>query len=165
MKRGIKQEGRKNIVCGDADMARRKTTQEKLQKQAKSEIKATSKGRMLIPASKELRDAVRAIPRGRVATVEQLRQKLAEQHNADYACPLVTGIFLRLLAEATEEGYEEWSCPWWRVVEKDGKMRGKYPAAPYLQAERLRGEGVQIAVERGKPRVADLNTHLAPLSP
>ena len=141
-------------------MAKRKTTQEKLQKQTEPALKATPKGRMLIPASNQLRDAVRAIPQGRVATVEQIRQKLAKQHNADYACPLVTGIFLRLLAEATEEGNKEWSCPWWRVVDKGGKMRGKFPAAPHLQVERLRAEGVEITTRRGKPVVAALKTRL-----
>ena len=146
-------------------MPRKKTPAEKLAKQKEPTVKTTPKGRMLIPASGDLRDAIRAIPEGRIATVTQIRHNLAAAHNADYTCPLVTGIFLRLLAEATEEGYEEWACPWWRVVDDGGKLREKYPAAPHMQAERLRKEEHDIDTAKKKWRVLNWQTRLIPNRP
>src|SRR5271157_6224467 len=60
-------------------------------------------GMMLIPTALEVDAMVRKIPRGRVSSVSQIRRRLAHWHNADVTCPLVTGIFLRIVAEAAEE--------------------------------------------------------------
>ena len=52
-------------------------------------------GRMLVPAPRQVDAMVRQVPEGRLVTPAQIRAALARRHNADFTCPLCTGIFLR----------------------------------------------------------------------
>src|SRR5664279_2726982 len=108
-------------------------------------------GIMLVPTALELDAMIRKIPRGQLSTLAQIRSRLARWHNADLTCPLVTGIFLRIVAEAAEEdrsaGREE-VTPYWRVVRDDGTLNAKFPGGMEAQAQRLREEGHKV--EDGK---------------
>jgi len=101
-------------------------------------------GMMLIPTALEVDAMIRKIPRGEVRTLAQIRQNLARWHNADVTCPLVTGIFLRIVAEAAEEdrlaGKSDIS-PYWRVVGDGGRLNAKFPGGIEGQAVRLQEEG------------------------
>jgi alkylated DNA nucleotide flippase Atl1 len=106
---------------------------------------------MLIPTALEVDAMIRKIPRGQVTTLAQIRKHLAHWHNADVTCPLVTGIFLRIVAEAAEEDRLDGKSnitPFWRVVREDGRLNLKFPGGAEMQAERLRSEG--HIVEEGK---------------
>jgi alkylated DNA nucleotide flippase Atl1 len=85
---------------------------------------------MLIPTALEVDGMIRKIPRGQVSTLAEIRKRLARWHDVDVTCPLVTGIFLRIVAEAAEEdrlaGKSE-ITPYWRVVSKDGRLNAKFP--------------------------------------
>lgn len=112
-------------------------------------------GRMLVSSPLEVDAVVRRIPEGRVLTVGALRANLARNHRADYTCPMTTGIFLRIVAEAAEEERAAAGgriAPYWRVVHDDGTMLDKVPGGADLQARRLDGEGVVI-LRLGKARV------------
>src|SRR6266849_11090099 len=61
------------------------------------------KGMMLIPTPKLVDEIVRQVRRGRLVTVGEIRRKLAADYAADVTCPLTTGIFIRIVAEAAEE--------------------------------------------------------------
>src|SRR5215831_2452445 len=61
------------------------------------------KGTMVIPKPLDVDALIRSVPKGRLVTFAQLREHLARQCNADVACPLTTGIFIRIAAEAAEE--------------------------------------------------------------
>ena len=82
----------------------------------------------------------------------------------DVTCPLVTGIFLRIVAEATEEdrmaGKSE-STPYWRVVGEDGRLNQKFPGGMERQAERLRAERAyrraRKGYDRGKSRAGSMS--------
>ena len=108
-------------------------------------------GMMLIPTALEVDAMIRKIPRGQVSTLAQIRRRLARWHNADVTCPLVTGIFLRIVAEAAEEdrlaGRQE-ITPYWRLVRDDGRVNAKFPGGIEAQARWLREEG--HTVENGK---------------
>lgn len=108
-------------------------------------------GMMLIPTALEVDAMIRKIPRGQVSTLAQIRRRLARWHNADVTCPLVTGIFLRIVAEAAEEdrlaGRQE-ITPYWRLVRDDGRLNAKFPGGIEAQARWLREEG--HTVENGK---------------
>ncbi len=115
-------------------------------------------GTMLIPSPPEVEAAIRAIPEGDVSTVAQIRAFLAAKYQADVTCPLVTGIFVRIAAEAAEQEASPGSLPqtpYWRVVGNDGSLNGKFPGGAARQAERLRAEGQRIISGTGKrpPRV------------
>jgi alkylated DNA nucleotide flippase Atl1 len=100
-------------------------------------------GAMLIASPLAVAEAVEQIPAGRVMTMRALRERLAERYGADYTCPLTTGIFLRIAAEAAvEEGDGGRQTPYWRVVREDGRLLDKLPGGPAAQAKLLLAEGV-----------------------
>ena len=120
--------------------------------------KTCGTGMMVIPSPREVESAIRATPKGRVTTYNQIRRLLAGQHMVDTACPLCTGLFVRISAEAAEESAREGGrriTPYWRVVKDDGSLNPKFPGGVARQAERLREEGLRIIGGVGKkpPRV------------
>jgi hypothetical protein len=60
-------------------------------------------GKMLIPRPLDVDALIRKIERGKLATVEQIRERLAKDFHANITCPMTTGIFLRIVAEAAVE--------------------------------------------------------------
>jgi 6-O-methylguanine DNA methyltransferase, DNA binding domain len=117
-------------------------------------------GRMLIASPLALQDVIATVPTGRVMTVSVLRQTLARKFDADYACPVTTGIFLRITADAAEEERTNGASdimPWWRVVRDDGSLFEKLPGGAARQAKLLANEGAAIERVRGVPgRVASV---------
>jgi hypothetical protein len=86
--------------------------------------------RMFIPTPKIVDDFVKTIPNGSFMNTKELRNKLASQYDAEMTCPLVTGIFLRIISEAAYEEYQldkniEEITPFWRVVDPDSKLANK----------------------------------------
>lgn len=124
-----------------------KRVQPKLVPVPEGMAKRLGSGMMLIPTALEVDAMVRKIRRGQVSTLAQIRRNLARWHNVDVTCPLVTGIFLRIVAEAAEEdrlaGKHD-ITPYWRVVREDGKPNGKFPGGVEGQAQRLMEEGHRI---------------------
>src|ERR1051325_1068064 len=111
-------------------------------------------GMMLIPTPKLVDDLIRKIPKGKLATVSELRRKLAADFKADVTCPLTTGIFVRIAAEAAEEDRERGRkriTPYWRVVKDDGTFNTKLPGGAAQQTRTLRAEGFRISTS-GKSR-------------
>jgi alkylated DNA nucleotide flippase Atl1 len=104
-------------------------------------------GLLLIPTPKRIAELVNEIHEGDILTLEQLRRILADEANAAHACPMTTGIFLRFVAEATEEQWREGGdtlAPYWRIVQNDYKLNPKFPGGPEAQAKRLELEGWKI---------------------
>lgn len=100
-------------------------------------------GAMLIASPLAVAEAVEQVPAGRVIPMGELRARLAEHYGADYTCPLTTGIFLRIAAEAAvEEGEGGRQTPYWRVVRDDGRLLDKLPGGAAAQAKLLLAEGV-----------------------
>jgi alkylated DNA nucleotide flippase Atl1 len=122
------------------------------------------KGMMLIPTPLLVNELLRKIPKGRLVTVGTIRHKLACDHNADVTCPLTTGIFVRIVAEAAEEDRAQNKkriTPYWRVVRDDGSLNPKFPGGAAQQTRYLRSEGFAI-VKSGKklPAVKDFERRL-----
>ena len=144
----------------------RKTARQKLEDPRPREIVADrrSGGRLLIPRPLDIDAAVRRIGEGRLATVNQIRDRLAHDFDADSTCPMCTGMFLRFVAEVAEDdlaqGQAE-AAPYWRVVREDGSLMEKFPGFPEAQAARLRAEGhaIQPGVGKKPPRVQDVGAH------
>lgn len=59
---------------------------------------------MVIPKPLDVDALIRRVPKGKLATMLQLREELARRSKVDVACPLCTGIFVRIVAEAAAEG-------------------------------------------------------------
>jgi hypothetical protein len=116
-------------------------------------------GTMLVPSPNEVEAFIRTVRKGGVTTVSQIREFLAGKHAANVTCPLTTGIFVRIAAEAAEEDASVGKAkitPYWRVLKDDGSLNPKFPGGVRQQMERLREEGHRIVPGRGKqpPRVA-----------
>ncbi|HSQ23789.1 MAG TPA: MGMT family protein [Pyrinomonadaceae bacterium] len=111
-------------------------------------------GTMLIPTPKLVDDLIRKVPKGKLVTVGELRRKLAAEFEADVTCPLTTGIFVRIAAEAAEEdrvnGLRRLT-PYWRVVKDDGSLSPGFPGGAEQQTRHLRAEGFAFDGNGKKP--------------
>ena len=124
------------------------------------------KGTMLIPTPKLVDELVRRIPKGKLITVGELRRKLAADFGVDVTCPLTTGIFLRIAAEAAEEDRANGRrriTPYWRVVKDDGSLNLKFPGGEKLQSQCLRDDGLSVVQNRKRTVVRDFEQLLAVL--
>lgn len=125
-------------------------------------------GKMLIATPLLVDGLIRTVPKGQLVTIDQIRERLARDFCTDSTCPLTTGIFLRISAEAAVEDLDlgvEQVTPYWRVIRGDGSLVDKFPGGFEAQSERLREEGHTIEPGRGKkpPRVGDFEERLAEL--
>ena len=105
---------------------------------------------MLIPTPMQVAAAIRRVPRGRVRTAPALRETLARESGADFACPLTTGIFLSIVSAADEElraAGKRPLAPWWRIVGERGELNPKWPPGVERQASLLRAEGQRPACD------------------
>ena len=64
-------------------------------------------GMMVIPAPIEVDALMKQVPQGKVVTTNELRAALAKTHEADFACPMTTGIFSWIAAHAAVEAEAE----------------------------------------------------------
>jgi len=109
--------------------------------------------KMLISSPKAIAEVLKTIPKGKVITMGELRDKLAIAYGADYSCPMTTGIFLRIVSEAYKEmldggGTETW--PYWRVVRDNGELIDKFPGGTIAHAKLLEEEGHTIVPKGAK---------------
>jgi 6-O-methylguanine DNA methyltransferase, DNA binding domain len=109
--------------------------------------KQAGDGKMLIPTPLLVNDVIKKIPAGKLATVNMIRDYLAEAHGAGITCPLTTGIFLNIAANAAEEARingEKNIVPYWRVLKEGGILNPKFPGGEKQQAEYLKREGLYV---------------------
>ena len=122
-------------------------------------------GTIVIPRPRDIDTIMRSVRKGRLITVAQIRERLAKAAGVDCACPLTTGIFVRVAAEAAEEDARDGRTritPYWRTVKDGGKLNEKFPGGVKAQANRLRSEGFEIERNaRGQPsRVGEFEKYL-----
>ena len=99
---------------------------------------------MVLPAPREVDAVIRGIRKGRTATINELRATLAKKHGTETTCPITTGIFSWIAANAAMEDEavgKKRITPWWRVLKSDGKLNPKFPGGIAEQARRLAVEG------------------------
>ena len=113
-------------------------------------------GTLVIPAPKEVNEMMRRVPRRRITTINQIREVLAEKHRADIACPMTTGIFAWIAANAAEEEAaakpKARITPYWRTLKAGGLLNDKYPGGIDQQKARLEAEGHKV-IKKGKNHV------------
>ncbi len=128
--------------------------------------KRFGKGKMVIPRPRDVDALLKRVRKGRVLTMSTLRAALAEQYEVDLACPLVTGMFVRIVAEAAEETRADGRkrvTPYWRLIRDDGTLFEKFPGGIRAQVARLRAEGLTIKPQgaKRKPRAVDFADRIA----
>ena len=136
---------------------KRKTAREKLSAsrnlpEVKPAPKIWGRGTMVIPHPMQVRELMDSIPEGQIATLDEVRTSLAEKNDADIACPMTSGIFMSMVAQASHEDREEhgsFSVAYWRSLKRNGELNPKFPEGIKGQAQRLEAEGHSI-IHRGK---------------
>ena len=115
-------------------------------------------GTMVIPAPREVDAIMRRIPKGRLITINEIRGVLAKKHRVNIACPITTGIFAWIAAQAAEEAAAEGRkriTPYWRTLKSGGELNFKYPGGIPVLCERLEAEGHRIFQKGKRFLVAD----------
>jgi ABC-type uncharacterized transport system ATPase subunit len=119
-------------------MAIKKTWLDKLNEKKEPKIKRIdfdfadipAGSNMFIATPKLIDEYIQEIGIGKRLDIKTLRKDLAIEHNADYTCPVTTGIFLRIVAEANYEKLQhgkrvEEITPFWRVIEPKSALAKK----------------------------------------
>lgn len=120
-------------------------------------------GRMVIPAPREVDALMKQVPKRKLVTINELRAALAQQHQADFACPITTGIFSWIAAHAAAEAAAEGAkriTPYWRTLKTGGEVNPKYPGGAAAVARRLRAEGHRLVAKGKRLIVADYEQKL-----
>ena len=133
-----------------------KTWTDKLSPDKNPEVKVNEKGFadippggvMLIPTPKIVDDYVKQIPKGKSVTLQTMRKDLASEYNAEYSCPVVTGISLRIVCEAANEQREKGTAlkniaPFWRVIDENSTIGKKLSFGTKLLKDQRKKEGLQ----------------------
>ena len=151
---------------------KRKTWEEKLN-DAKDlpkvvQLKGKAKQRwrvntLAIASPREIFSFIQQVPAGSVATIVDLQSAVARKHGAELGCPLTTGIFTWIAANASEELEAKdpgSGAPYWRILKSDGSLNPKFPGGVKSQAKHLAQEGIVCEKRGAKTRVAGLeNIH------
>jgi alkylated DNA nucleotide flippase Atl1 len=142
-------------------MPHRKTFREKLadhpelprvERIPKGMQKTWGVGTIVIPSPRDVDSLMRGVPKGKLLTINLIRDTLAKRHGATIACPIATGIHARIAAGAAGEAEAEGRkrvTPYWRTLKADGEVNEKYPGGLAGQRRRLESEG-HVVVARGR---------------
>ena len=142
--------------AGKARSAGKKATSwsTKLRPELEPEIVADKRSgdRLLLPTPLLLAEEISQVRSGHTITVSQLRNRLAERFGAARTCPLMTGMFIKILAGVVAEDLAlrrrpRW--PVWRVVNDNGTLSTTWPLDALYRATRLREEGVTLGRRAG----------------
>ena len=156
--------------------AKKKTWREKLEEDRglprvlrPDEVKNTKwgSGTCVIPAPREVNDLMRSVPRGKLTTIDELRKALAAKHGAAIACPITTGIFAWIAANAAAEAQAAGGkriTPYWRTLKSNGELNPKYPGGIARFKRELQREGHQIQQKGKRFFVLNFEQRLAKLS-
>lgn len=110
---------------------------------------------MLIATPGIIEDYIQQLPKGKSGTVQTLRKDLAATFQAEYTCPVTTGIFLRIVSEAAHEQWlqgEKLSSitPFWRIVEENSPLAKKLSFGAEFIREQRKKEGIPVTVKKGR---------------
>ena len=107
--------------------------------------------RMYFAPPLEYDRVMKSIPIGKVITIGKIREYFARLGNADFTDPLTAGIFVSIVAWASEQRQED-KTSYWRTLKADGELNPKYPGGIQAQKEKLEAEG-HIIIQRGRTNI------------
>lgn len=112
-------------------------------------------GTVVIPAPLEVDELMKRVPEGKLVTINQIREALAKKHKATIGCPMTTGIFAWVAANAAEEQKQKGAediTPYWRTLKTGGVLNPKYPGGVEDLKKHLEAEGHTV-IQKGKKHV------------
>jgi hypothetical protein len=107
---------------------------------------------LAIPSPLEVDALMRKVPRGQLATINELRAAVARRHRAAAGCQITTGIFAWMAAQAADEAAglgEAEITPYWRTLKAKGELNAKFPGGIAGLTARLQAEG-HVVFQKGK---------------
>lgn len=111
-------------------------------------------GTYVIPAPIEVDEIMHKVPKEKLITINEIRQVLARKHNADFGCPITTGIFSWIAANAADEMEKEGKkdiTPYWRTLKTGEILNEKYPGGLENLKKRLEAKGHTV-IQKGKSK-------------
>jgi len=133
-----------------------------------SKSKRWGAGTFVIPAPLEVDEMMRGVPKGRLLTIDKIRESLARKHGATMGCPLTTGIFAWIAAHAAAEAEAEGKkriTPYWRTLKSKGELNPKYPGGIESLKQKLTAEGHRIVQRRKRFFVENFEQRLVRIGP
>ncbi len=109
-------------------------------------------GTVVIPAPIEVDQMMRKVSKGKLTTINEIRSALARKHKTTIGCPITTGIFAWISANASEEQKRNGQTnltPFWRTLKTGGFLNEKYPGGVEAQRKLLEQEGHSV-IQKGK---------------
>ncbi|HRU81776.1 MAG TPA: MGMT family protein [Candidatus Methanomethylicus sp.] len=116
--------------------------------------KRWGEGTVVIPAPIEVNELMSMVPKGKVTTINEIRRALAKKHGATIGCPITTGIFAWVAANAAEEVKQKGASegiPYWRTLKSGGIINEKYPGGAESQKRLLEAEATPLS-KKGRIR-------------
>ena len=123
-------------------------------------------GTIVIPAPREVDEIMRKVRKGKLITINMIREVVARRQGATIGCPMTTGILARIAAGAAGEEEAEGKkrvTPYWRTLKSGGELNAKYPGGLESQKARLESEGHEVVAKGSKLFVRDFERSLARL--
>tara|TARA_A100001388_G_scaffold245743_1_gene204386 strand:+ start:192 stop:599 length:408 start_codon:yes stop_codon:yes gene_type:complete len=103
--------------------------------------------KMLIASPPIIDEYVKSINYGKFVEPIKMRDDLAKQYQADKTCPVTTGIFLRIISEASYEEFVigiDTITPFWRIVDPKSKLASKLTCGIDFIIENQKREEIKI---------------------
>lgn len=102
---------------------------------------------MLIPTPQVVDAYIRQIPPGQQINIPTIRKDLASKFGAEMTCPITTGIFVRIAAEAAYEEFQEGMpiekiTPFWRVISETSPAAKKLTFGTEFLNKQRKKEGI-----------------------
>ncbi len=90
---------------------------------------------VLIPSPQDIESVANGLPQGETMTLTQLREALADMHDADGTCPVMCGMNLRVAAEVNLDAIDCGMAqsdvvPVWKVIDPTSALASKLPGGP-----------------------------------
>ncbi|MEO1054295.1 MAG: hypothetical protein AAFX87_26900 [Bacteroidota bacterium] len=136
-------------------MATKKTWTDKLNDDKAHKVKRLDKdfvdihaGDNMLVATPQIVDGyIKQVPEGKVVNNKTMRKDLAYEYGADNTCPVSTGIFLRIAAEAAYEKHlqgipVENITPFWRIIDENSSLAKKLACGPEFIKEQREREAI-----------------------
>jgi hypothetical protein len=120
--------------------------------------------KLLVGTPRMVKEYIERIPPGNTVSVQRLRDDLGALWDADTSCPLVTGIFLRIVSEAALEELAGGTpvdriTPFWRVVDENSPTAKKINGGRDFIRRMREREGIAPHQTGGRPAPAKLGQY------
>ncbi len=126
--------------------------------------KQWGEGTVVVPTPREVDGIMKAVPEGKLITIQEIRAVLAKRHGATIGCPLTIGIFAWIAAHAAQEELDAKHrdvTPYWRTLKAGGFLNEKYPGGVSAHKEKLEAEGHSVVARGTRFAVADYERAIA----